>query len=133
MAIHQMVERKDLGQCLLHLGKKRVISIAAGYRLAGTRSLVHANTSGFAHAFGRLPGSPRTHLLFDPATDVRVDAFPVIKGAFQHRATHTAEQAASHLFDQVGALLVVEYLAYQSARLAEVVILRMQGIGAAYH
>src|SRR5690606_14252588 len=77
--------------------------------------------SGFAHAGHRLGRSTRTNLLFDPATYFGVDALPVVEGTLQHRAAHAAQQAAGHLFDQPGALRVVEHFTHQGARLAEVV------------
>src|SRR5690606_24743444 len=106
---------------------------------SGNRSLIHPAgemrkriLSTFAHTFGRLGSRSGTHLLFDATSDVGIDIFPVIEGAFQYRAAHAAEQAARYLVNQFGALLVVEYLAYQGAGLTKVIVFGMQGISAAY-
>src|SRR5690606_31241408 len=53
--------------------------------------------------------------------------------ALQHRAAHAAEQAARDLFHQRVALGVAEDFAHQRAGLAEVVVIGMQGVGAAHH
>src|SRR5690606_21295478 len=64
---------------------------------------------------------------------IRIDALPVLESSFQHGRTHAAKQASGNSFNQARALRVVEYLAYQDARLSEVVVFRVQGVGAAYH
>lgn len=63
-----------------------------------------------------------------PLTDgVAVDVLPVLEGVLQHRAAHAGKRAAGDLLHELRALDIVPHVANQRARLAEVVVLRMQG------
>src|SRR5690606_18158844 len=90
-------------------------------------------SSCFAHARGGFFGASTAHALLDPPADIGIDVLPVLEGALQHGAAHATEQAAGNLFDQRLALRVREDTAHQGSGLAEVVIIRTQGVGGANH
>lgn len=56
-------------------------------------------------------------LSFDPGADIRVDIFPVLKRSFQHFAAYARQQAAGHLVDQLGTLIIVKHVADQDSGL----------------
>src|SRR5574337_346072 len=90
-------------------------------------------SSAFSRAVGRFRGGTGPDFVFDLLTGLGVDLFPVVERALQYRAAHAVEQAADDLIDELVALGLVPDLADQSAGLAEVVVFRMQGVGAAHH
>src|SRR5690606_14558012 len=89
--------------------------------------------SSFTHALGRLAGAALAHLVFYAGTQPSIDALPVLEGAAQHRLAYPAQKAAGDLVHERGPLIVVEHLANQGPRLAKIVVIAPQPIGAAHH
>ncbi|MGF6782248.1 hypothetical protein P3T21_007488 [Paraburkholderia sp. GAS334] len=73
------------------------------------------------------------YLLLDASPDVGVDVLPVIERLLQHRAAHARQQGARDSLDEPLTLRIIEHVANQIARLAEVVVGAMQRVGAAHH
>src|SRR5690606_28479097 len=70
--------------------------------------------------------------LLDALADVLVDVAPVLEGAGEHRFDDTVGQVTGDRPDEPLTLGVVEDLTHQRARLREVVVLRVQLVGAAH-
>src|SRR5690606_11894610 len=102
----------------------------------GTRSAPDASGRdkiGIAHAGGGLGSCSRAHFFLDAPTDISVYAFPVFERTLEYRTAYASEERTGYGVDQTAALGFVEHLANQRAGLAEVVVLGMQGVGAAHH
>ncbi len=89
--------------------------------------------SGFAHTFGRLWSMACTDLFFNAPPDVGVDIFPILNSLAPHRFADSAQKAAGDRIHQARALLVAEHIANKGARLAKIVVVAAQRIGAAHH
>lgn len=79
--------------------------------------------SGFAHAFGGFGRAAGVDFLFDHGADFGVDVFPVLEGAGEDGFADAAKETAGDLFDESGALGVIEDFADENSGLGEVVIL----------
>src|SRR5690606_24449183 len=84
-----------------------------------------------AHAGRRLRCRAGSYLLFDSLTYVGIDALPVRKRTFKHRAAHAAQQSPGDRVDKARPLGVVEHFSDQCAGLDEIVVIGPQGIGCA--
>src|SRR5690606_1441558 len=80
-----------------------------------------------------LAPSAGADLLLNPAADIGIDRLPVIERPLQHRRADAAEQAARDLINERLTFSIIEDLPHQNAGLGEIVILRMQAIGAPHH
>src|SRR5690554_4597904 len=89
--------------------------------------------SAFAHALCGLLRAARANLLLDTGANIGVDALPVFERTGQHRLTDPSQKAPGHLVHKGVTLRIIEYLADENPRLAEVVIIAAQVIGATHH
>src|SRR5690242_15509368 len=92
-----------------------------------------AGSSALAHALGGLRRAARMDLFIDALACDRVDVLPVLEGTIEHGAVDATEKAPRHLINESVSLRIVKDLAHQRARLPEIVIFRVKGIGAADH
>src|SRR3546814_20166201 len=84
-------------------------------------------------SLGGLGGGAGANLLLDAATDVGIDILPIGERLAQDRLADAAQKAAGDLIDQLRPLRIVEDIAHQNTRLAEIIVVGARRIGAAHH